>query len=120
MKLEARCPGCGGPIDLRRQRPWRHDRTALGLFAVGAALTLAWAGAVVHWSPDDLPFPPRSMGQGAALLAVCLAPGVAVASVAIRRPKVRRVSCRGCGWTDDVRQGERALFEHGSPERDEH
>ena len=94
------CPKCGSETLVKGMGDPGYSKRAMGLFLVGALVSVAWIGLLLAWSPAFLV--PRGIGGIAICAIVYLAPGLIVGLYASNLPKVRPMRCADCRWRGKV------------------
>ncbi len=98
------CLACASAIPRRGVLAPRYTRLAALLLTLGAVVAAAGIAIAVAWvSAEDT----RRVSLKGYLVAAALGslPGFAIGAFGIRLPKVCRVVCRKCGWSEVLPQG---------------
>jgi len=114
------CPFCRARVDLRGQPPWRRTARATTLIVLAAPVFGLTVWALATWLPLEegwwrntghMRGADRPADWGTHLrfltwLVVSVTPALALASLATKIPRVRRIECRECGEHETVSQKE--------------
>ncbi len=100
-QLPKSCPNCDKPFSTVLRPKRTPQKKAVMLFLAGIVLTIVWAlvlFGLATLSPVVV-VPRHPIGFVIAVI-ILFAPGLAIGSWAMKLPKVVRLNCSKCQWSD--------------------
>ncbi|MFC1597377.1 hypothetical protein ACFL5Q_05490 [Planctomycetota bacterium] len=80
------------------------QKKAIVLFLAGVVFTIVWAGALAGLAAiSPILVVPRHPIGWAVIAAVVLAPGLLIGNLVMKMPKVVRIRCTKCSWSESYR-----------------
>ena len=100
-QLPKTCPDCGKAFS-RHMRPTRKMRKkALLLFLAGVVFTMMWAAGLAGLAAiSPILVVPRHPIGWAIIAVIVFAPGLLIGGWAMKMPKVVRLQCTKCNWSE--------------------